>query len=261
MKGFYQGCVVVRLYWIARGFIFQRSDSRLQILDPRVRLLISVELFTLALASFKPLHVSIVIAIVIGIAVVGKVIKRLGKPLLFASGFAIVIFLLNFFAGQFFGQGVTFENAIVFALRFIAIVGSTSLFFLTTSPDELEHVMKWFRLPRDAIFAFVTAVRFVPVLMLDAVMIMDAQKSRGLELEKGRLLKRVKNFIPILIPLVVNAVIRSGELAEAMESRAYGTVKRPTSLHYLSMGTLDSAVSILSVTCFTILIYFFYVLS
>ena len=40
------------------------------------------------------------------------------------------------------------------------------------------------------VFAFVTAVRFIPVVMLDTFQIMDAQKSRGLELEKGSLIRR-----------------------------------------------------------------------
>jgi energy-coupling factor transport system permease protein len=132
-------------------------------------------------------------------------------------------------------------------VRFVAIVVSTSLFFITTSPDELEQVMKTFRLPRDVVFAFVTAVRFIPVMMLDTIQIMDAQKSRGLELEKGNILRRVRNMIPILIPLVVNSVVRSGELAEAMESRAYGAVPKPTSLVQYQASTVDRAVAAIAV--------------
>jgi energy-coupling factor transport system permease protein len=77
--------------------------------------------------------------------------------------------------------------------------------------------------------------------MLDAFQIMDAQKSRGLEFEKGNIVKRVRNMVPILIPLVVNSVIRSGELAEAMESRAYGSTPRPTSLYGMRVRWYDWA--------------------
>ncbi len=45
--------------------------------------------------------------------------------------------------------------------------------------------MKWMKVPRDVVFAFVTAVRFIPVVMLDAFQIMDAQKSRCREFERG----------------------------------------------------------------------------
>ena len=118
--------------------------------------------------------------------------------------------------------------------------------------------MKTFRLPRDVIFAFVTAVRFIPVMFLDTIQIMDAQKSRGLELEKGNLLRRARNMIPILIPLVVNSVVRSGELAEAMESRAYGSVPRPTSLVEYRASVTDRVVAVAAVVLFALVAYSFY---
>jgi energy-coupling factor transport system permease protein len=150
------------------------------------------------------------------------------------------------------------ETSLLYAVRFVAIVVSTSLFFITTSPDELEQVMKTFRLPRDVIFAFVTAVRFIPVMMLDTIQIMDAQKSRGLELEKGNIFRRVRNMIPVLIPLVVNSVVRSGELAEAMESRAYGAVPKPTSLVEYHASAADKAVAVATVALFALGAYSFY---
>jgi energy-coupling factor transport system permease protein len=95
-------------------------------------------------------------------------------------------------------------------------------------------------------------------MMLDALQIMDAQKSRGLELEKGNFIRRVRNLIPILIPLVVNAVVRSGELAEAMESRAYGAVPRPTSLAEYRARAADKAVAVVAVILFGTAAYSFY---
>ncbi len=170
---------------------------------------------------------------------------------MFASSFAAVIFALNFIFGY------TIYESTVIALRFVSVVMSSSFFFLTTSPDELEHVMKWFRVPRDIVFAFVTAVRFVPVLMLDAIQIMDSQKSRGLEVEKGNPISRVRRMAPILIPLIVSAVVRSGELAEAMESRAYGSTKKTTTLYVLHIQGIDKAVSIVSIILFSAVLYLF----
>jgi energy-coupling factor transport system permease protein len=93
--------------------------------------------------------------------------------------------------------------------------------------------------PYEFCFAFTTAVRFVPVLAEEAQTIIDAQKARGLELEKGNFLKRVRNYIPILIPLIISAIRRSLELAEAMESRAWGAVKKRTNLFVLKLHRGD----------------------
>jgi len=239
------------MYWLANAFIFRKKDSAIHILDPRIKLLISIELFTLSLISSTVLQISITLAAIFAVAALAKILERMYRTLLFSAAFSILIFVINFLVGY------SILTSLVLAVRFVAIVGSTSIFFLTTSPDELEYVMKWFRLPQDVVFAFVTAVRFVPVLMMDAIQIMDAQKSRGLELERGTFIERIKKLIPILIPLVVTAVIRSSELAEAMEARAYGAVKKPTSLYTLTLRRRDKMVGILSVAIFTALLLYF----
>lgn len=239
------------MYWVAGGFIYSRVDSPIHKLDARAKLLITSELVALSLLAYTPTELIIAMGTTFAIGGLAFILRRMGKTLTFSAGFAITIFIIDILVGY------SIIEALVYSLRFVAIVGSTSLFFLTTSPDELEHVMRWFRVPRDLIFAYVTAVRFVPVLMLDALQIMDAQKSRGLELEKGNILKRVRNFSPVLIPLVVNAVVRSGELAEAMEVRAYGVVEKPTMLYKMIFRNTDKFAAMASIILFIPTLYYF----
>ena len=139
------------------------------------------------------------------------------------------------------------ENAIAMTLRFIVLVESFSIFFLTTSPDHLGLALEQTHIPYEFCFAFTTAVRFVPVLAEEAQTIMDAQKARGLELERGNFLKRIRNYIPILIPLIVSAIRRSLELAEAMESRAWGATKNRTNLYVLKMHRGDVVLILITV--------------
>ena len=238
--------------WAAGGFVFRRTDSPYHRLDPRVKLLVSILLFALAILSRSVPELLLLAAVVLLLSEVGRVVRRIARTMLLTAGFAAFIFVLNFVINR------NLETSLLYSIRFIAIVISTSLFFITTSPDELEQVMNTFHVPRDVVFAFVTAVRFIPVLLLDALQIMDAQKSRGLEMQKGNPLRRVRNMVPVLIPLVVNSVIRSGELAEAMESRAYGAVDRPTSLNAYRARAADKAVVVVSVVLFAAALYAFY---
>jgi energy-coupling factor transport system permease protein len=240
------------MMWLSGGFIFRRGTSVYHRVDPRVKLLISLLMFVTTLIVRSVYEIFIVLAFMLAVAAVATVIRRVARTMAFTGFFSAFIFLLNLFFTR------NLETSLLYAVRFVAIVVSTSLFFITTSPDELEQVMKTFRLPRDVVFAFVTAVRFIPVMMLDTIQIMDAQKSRGLELDKGNIFRRVRNMVPILIPLVVNSVVRSGELAEAMESRAYGAVPKPTSLIKYRARTVDKAVAILSVLFFALGAYSFY---
>jgi energy-coupling factor transport system permease protein len=246
------GGEVSEMMWVSGGFIFRRGNSVYHRLDPRVKLLISVLMFATVLLSRSVYELLGVLVFMVAVAAVAKVLARVARTMAFTGVFSAIIFVFNLiFTGS-------LATSILYAVRFIAIVVSTSLFFITTSPDELEQVMKTFRLPRDVVFAFVTAVRFIPVMLLDTIQIMDAQKSRGLELEKGNILKRVRSMIPILIPLVVNSVVRSGELAEAMESRAYGAVARPTSLVQYRASATDRVVSVVALILFVFTAYSFY---
>lgn len=218
---------------LAFGFVYTRKESIVHKLDARVKLVLSAYLIALSLIATDFLGLFVSSAWIASIALLGKVGRRMGRNLLYTTAFAALIFLLDFLSGY------GLESSLIYAGRFEVIVASASAFFMITSPDEFEYVMKRLRLPRDVVFSFVTAVRFVPVLMLDTVQIIDSQKSRGLELEKGNPIRRLKSFIPILIPLVIDAVMRSNALAEAMEVRAYGATDRPTSLYEFRLSRVD----------------------
>ena len=45
--------------------------------------------------------------------------------------------------------------------------------------------------------------------------------ARGVDFEKGGLIKKAKNMVPLLVPLFVSAFRRANDLAMAMEARCY----------------------------------------
>jgi len=237
------------MQWVAQGFLFVRGHTVVHRLDPRVRLLLSLSLFSVALLSHSIEELSIIIAIVLTIASIAKIIKRFLKSMVFTAVIALIAFGLNLFYPS------SPHQAVVFGIRLFAVISSTSLFFLTSTPDELEHVMKWLRLPTDFVMVFVIAVRFVPVLLLDALQIMDAQRSRGLEFDKGNIFQRMKNVIPVMVPLIAVALNRSLDLAEAMDSRAYGATKKPTSLYHLALRQSDYAMLVIVFLGLTVGVY------
>ncbi|HUK85029.1 MAG TPA: energy-coupling factor transporter transmembrane component T, partial [Candidatus Acidoferrum sp.] len=181
-----------------------------------------------------------------------------------ASFLAGLIFIINvataYFTSGYHLTAPIFENSAALTLRFVVLVESFSVFFLTTSPDHLGLALEESRVPYEFAFAFTTAVRFVPVLAEEAQTIMDAQKARGLELEKGGLLKRIRNYVPVLIPLIVSAIRRSLELAEAMESRAWGATKKRTNLYLLKLRRGDYALLAITIGILAAAVYIhFYV--
>jgi len=227
------------------GLKFRKVYSPIHDLDPRVKFVYVISVFAVAIIFSQILPLLFLFALQIPFVLLARVQRQWLRSLRGATFLAIIIFAVNvgtsFFYSGYKVTPVAVENAVALTLRFVVLVESFSVFFLTTSPDHLGLALEESRVPYEFAFAFTTAVRFVPVLAEEAQTIMDAQKARGLELEKGGLMKRIRNYIPVLIPLIVSAIRRSLELAEAMESRAWGATKKRTNLYSLRLRKGDYA--------------------
>lgn len=121
------------------------------------------------------------------------------------------------------------RNAAFMASRLIMLVVGCSIMTFTTMPSNLTdglesvmHPLKYIKVPVHEIAMMMSiALRFIPILMEETDKIMKAQLARGADFENGSIVKRVKNYIPVLVPLFVASFRRANELTLAMESRCY----------------------------------------
>jgi len=239
------------------GLKFRRVYSPIHNLDPRIKFIYVCAIFVIAIMFGELLPLIILFTFQIPFVLLAGVKREWIRSMRGAAFLATIIFLTNFVFAYLGARGIgqSLENAVAMTLRFIVLIESFSIFFLTTSPDHLGLALEQTHVPYEFTFAFTTAVRFVPVLAEEAQTIMDAQKARGLELERGNFLKRIRNYIPILIPLIVSAIRRSLELAEAMESRAWGATKKRTNLYVLKMHKGDFILIAITIGILAVAIY------
>jgi len=246
---------------VFEGLKFRRVSSVIHRLDPRVKFFYVCVLFVMAVMFSELLPLILLFFVPLPFVLVAGVQREWLRSMRGALFLAFIIFLFNFVFTYFFTQyprapsASLLEYSFAMTLRFIVLVESFSIFFLTTSPDHLGLALEQSHVPYEFCFAFTTAVRFVPVLADEAQTIMDAQKARGLELERGNFIKRVRKYIPILIPLIVSAIRRSLELAEAMESRAWGASEKRTNLYVLKIKRADYSLALGSVLMLIFAIY------
>jgi len=233
------------------GFKFRSVSSPVHRMDPRAKFFYVCVLFAVAVMFNHLVPLLVLFVIQIPFVLVAGVQKEWLRSMKGSALFAILIFAMNvlslYFYGGYESLAMILERSLAMTARFVVLIESFSIFFLTTSPDLLGLALEQSHVPYELCFAFTTAVRFVPVLAEEAQTIMDAQKARGLELEGGNFAKRIRNYIPILIPLIVNAIRRSLELAETMESRAWGANRRRTNLYVLRAGQKDYVLILLSI--------------
>jgi energy-coupling factor transport system permease protein len=231
------------------GFKFAKLPTLVHRMDPRAKFIMTMGIFATALL-FSNIYALIVVFLVqLPIVYASKSWRKWVGSMRAGLLLAVLIFVMNFVFGS------TFVFSAAMTLRFISLMSTFSLFFMTTSPDDLGLALEQAHVPYTLSFTFTTAVRLVPTMALDAQTVIDAQRSRGLELDKGNFMKRIRNYIPILIPLIVSAIRRSIELAEALESRGFGASPNRQPLIVLRMKATDYLIITLTILMFALAVY------
>lgn len=126
--------------------------------------------------------------------------------------------------------GVT-DQGIMFGLsmsaRMLAIVTSFLVFLSTTRTEDLTIIMvEKMKIPYDYAFMMLTAIRFIPTFINEVQQISQAQTARGFAIEGWNPVKKIKAYLPIVVPLVLLSLKKAERLALAMETRGYGIGKR-----------------------------------
>jgi energy-coupling factor transport system permease protein len=125
-------------------------------------------------------------------------------------------------------------------MRFIVLILQLSVFTMSTTTTDLTHGVEHLLHPAQRIgfpghevaMTVIIAIRFVPLLALEAERLAKAQASRGADFGQGKRnpLKRARQMLPLLVPLFVTALRRAETLILAMEARCYTGGRGRTSL-------------------------------
>jgi energy-coupling factor transport system permease protein len=211
----------------------------LQRLDPRARVTFYVCLTTALLVVNDLRILSILLALSAAVLVLARLSwARIRQVVFGVLIFIVVITTLN----------LLFRSpleAAQQAIRAAAMTAASLAMVFTFDPADLGVTFRRMGFPDRFAFALDLTVRFVPMLMRDFRITVDAQRSRGYELEsRERSLKSLltvgRRFLPLIVPVVVRTVLEAEDRANAMDLRAFGTGRR-TWLRTLHMQPLDYA--------------------
>ena len=110
-------------------------------------------------------------------------------------------------------------EALLVTLRLFNLLTVSFVFFRSMDPQEMGDGLRKLGLPYAVGFILTTAMRYVPLLGRKIRLIMDAQRSRGMDMRFR--IRNLKNFFALLIPLLVQSFLLAEGLALAMESRGF----------------------------------------
>lgn len=164
---------------------------------------------TLVLRGLRPA------AVVLAVSVLANALTLVGQPSFSATGLV--------------------RGALAVA-RVAITVGLALVLSATTLPPALAEAIAWLMGPlrrlgvpvADVSMAISVALRFVPLTVDELGRIRCAQRSRGARVDEGGVVRRLRGWGQVLVPLLVALFRRADELARAMCDRCY--TGRQTSL-------------------------------
>lgn len=216
-----------------KGFLeYVYGDTALHRAHPLIKLLLAVLLSVSCFLSASLWVLLAILALELGLGMAGGVRERTLGTLKALAKLCVILFV---FQVLFIRQGrplLPLPLGIVITdlgLRFSAtlclrLIGATlplMIMLSVTKMSDLTNAMcAQLRIPYRYTFVFITALRFIPVLMREMADVMEAQKARGVALDGG-FLHKIRLIPPLCVPLLVASVQRMEENALAAELRGF----------------------------------------
>jgi len=221
--------------------VYRKNGSYLQELHPATMLALAFSLMVVSLITDNPICQITVILTAGVLAFSAGVFKEWSSWWKLCGVIFVMALVINPLVSRYgatviwrgptvpvFGHLFVTAEAIAYGagmgLRLAAMIWVFALITLTVDPDNVLGLLRG----RGAKSALVSALtmRMVPTMMSDAGDLLDAQRARGIVADSGGRWTALKSRIPLVKRILKTSLDRGVSLAEAMESRAYGSGPR-----------------------------------
>ncbi len=225
-------------------FLYMDVDSGLHRLDPRTKLILMFMSFTIAVMFMNIIILGSLLILVTVYGFSGRILsnlKRIRIVLMMITLFSLLIWTIARASDDkvfiFSLEGLFY--GIMIALKTNAMIISGMVFLSTTKIEEIAEGLVKFRVPYRGAFAFATAIRLVPMIVATSYTIIQAQKSRGLDLDTGNILQKTRKYLPLMIPTFISVIRSTNIFSMALESKGFGYSNKRTNYLKLTMGAGD----------------------
>ncbi len=144
-------------------------------------------------------------------------------------------------------------------LRVIAVVTVVPIFTMTSPMIKINGALAKIHIPQKIIFMFITAMRFVPLVQESMDAIIEAQKTRGFDIDSANMYQKFRRaYVPIITPLLLLMFRRAMDLEVAINARAFGAREDRTNVEDISFKVRDYLGIIIIVGVFSLMMYLMY---
>lgn len=263
---------------------YVEMDSFLHKLDPRTKFaffIVMSVLTSFVKSGVALLFLFIVFTVIWTTSHIGKYIFELLKKvkvlLLFISLLWLVLGAFTVNPGPaiyrtaytILGHNYTFSldwfdlyKGAVFALRVFLMISVFYTVILSTNFSQIILGLRSWNVPYSVAFGIGLVFQIIPIIIKEFSTIMEAQSSRGLEVDKCSAVAKIKNYIIVSLPLLFRVLGKGHSISLAMHYYKLNFKMKRTSYKMIKASYLDAifgAVTAISTTCTIVLHFMFYI--
>lgn len=132
-------------------------------------------------------------------------------------------------------------NALRLVLRLSCATLPLAIMLSVTKLGDLSNALvEKLHIPFKYAFTMTTAIRFIPVFAAEMAGIMEAQVSRGIELDTKNPFRKITLVLPLCAPLLVSSVRKTQSLAIAADLRGFKFRKKGSCLKKYDYSLADA---------------------
>jgi len=125
------------------------------------------------------------------------------------------------------------------------------LMLTVTRMSDLTNVLvQKLHIPYKYTFAFITALRFIPIFENEMNGIIEAQTARGIEFDTKNPIKKLKLVLPLCVPLLISSVKRIEGGAISAELRGFNVRQKNSGYKKYYFNILDYSAMLVSILMF-----------
>ncbi len=223
-------------------YLYLDNNTWVHRLHPLVRLAGMVAVFIAAFAVERPAwQAPLLLGLVALLAGTGSLPNIWRLRVLFTLVFVMTLLIWTFFYGPdgqpaLWGWGRIHVSrtapwfGLGMALKLESFLAAGILFLSVTRIEEFAYALTRLGVPFKLGFTMTMAFRLVPVFVDAAATVVQAQRCRGLDFERGSPWQRVRRYVPVMVPVFMGALRRADQMAMALEARGFQSDRPRTTL-------------------------------
>ncbi len=223
-------------------YLYVNADTPFQRLHPLTKL--ALLLLMIAIPFFAPGLIGIIVVFFVYLALLifAGGLSNLKKMVRLMILFWIFTFLIWIVVPHMRHAPWSFTGSAILATRIVSFVLAGLMFVTITRIEEFTYALTRIGIPYKGAFALSLGFRLVPLFYQNLQTIVEAQKSRGVDLDHAGLIRKATLYLPVISILISYGLRNADIMAMALEAKGFGYSNKRTFLLQPSFRISDAAI-------------------